>query len=66
MEWDHSILPGIANIWDSYRHICLGLLLIKQLQGKVTENVVAAQCQVHLDLLVLPQAQTCPESWTNI
>lgn len=53
-ERGHSIPPGIANIWESYRHICLGLLLIPRWQGEV-----AAQCQGQLDLLVLPQAQAC-------
>lgn len=65
-DWNHSVMPDITDVSDSYCHICLVLLLITGWQGKVTGNMVAVQCQVQLDPLVLSQAQTCYESWTNI
>lgn len=53
-DWNHSVMPAIIAVWDSYCHICPVLLLITGWQGKVTGNVVAVhQFQVQLDPLVL-------------
>lgn len=61
-DWSHSVMPGIIDVWDSYCHICLILLLITSWQGKVSGNMVAVQSQMQLDLLVLSEAKTCYES----